>query len=717
MIGGGRLLGEGLRAAGLTKRKDGPEDVFVSPSRNGSMAPPAVIPRRTRSTGSGSILSGDRESPTPGTSSGRGEGVGPPASSQRTMDLRTPAPRQSDRSVTYALQGRPGTSMAALHGDSPNMPPPRTAPPNTVTFRTSLREDQMTSQLPEDLHRNDQARTEVSLPPPRAYTSPFAPPRALSTTFSPPPTSGNANDPFFEHRRLMLESLSIFESHLSRIPPMGQMTTTTIPEVFQSSQHLIHTMDKLNSMLKVATNRALESQIEAEVSDQGGEVNMSEIWTKVGMEHRDNLRLSDEVVRTMTGFLLGVGKILREATNASSQQQHLRTLSLDDDVGSRRGTPEVNLNSLPVDRRSSDGRKSRETRRSWDPREAVNLTALTSTSKAGLLGRERTGLTSRPASSMDIVRTSTASSSEGRSVQGVEGTPQPARNIASTLVGSLRRPYTPRELRLGAVEGPASDPVVRKSLASYNSHDTLQEYEPSPTPAARLNGGRILVPLSIPPSLPTLPSETTLRRNGTISASNSSSSHPTPSSSNGGSSDNALSSRRKVSTNSNITVRGESSTSSFQPILKPASVTTAVTPHTVSVSISPESQLQNLPPTRNEARHTSTNTVTFSRSATTLAGIRQQQRQEEQERRMRTISTSGLPSEEEPSPVSATNLRSPMSGSETERPRTFAFRGRFSLDGAKGEDRDRIGLGSQATTLITTRRERRKTMTENFWQR
>ena len=67
---------------------------------------------------------------------------------------------------------------------------------------------------------------------------------------------------------------------------MGQTTTTTIPEVFQSSQHLVHTMDKLNSMLKVATNRALEYQIEAEVSDHVEEVNMAEIWTKAQLPLR-----------------------------------------------------------------------------------------------------------------------------------------------------------------------------------------------------------------------------------------------------------------------------------------------------------------------------------------------------------------------------------------------------------------------------------------------
>ena len=69
------------------------------------------------------------------------------------------------------------------------------------------------------------------------------------------------------------------------------------------------------------------------------------------MDHRENLRVSDEVVRNMTGFLLGVGKILRDTTSA---QQHLRTLSLDEEVV-RRGTPDIVL--LGNNReRDADGR-------------------------------------------------------------------------------------------------------------------------------------------------------------------------------------------------------------------------------------------------------------------------------------------------------------------------------------------------------------------------
>lgn len=786
-----------MRAAGLTtRRRDGSEDVFASPGAsgsntasgsgggNGNMVPPAVVPNRTRTSGSNSVLSGEWDSPTQGlgstsaqnqVASGGTSSAGRPSHRVSMIEPRTTTPgltsRQERADRAYAtLHGRPGTSMAALHGDSPGMLPPRTAPPSSATFRT----ERSSPYGGEDVY----GRNEAPLPPrpaSRAYVSPFAPPRPLSTAPPVPPLpalvsgangttsamGGNSTvqDPFQEHRRLMLEALSMFESHLSRIPPMGQTTTTTIPEVFQCSQHLVHTMDKLNSMLKLATNKALELQIEAEVSDQvggDGTVSMAEVWTKVGMEHRDNLRLSDEVVRSMTGFLLGVGKVLREATSSSAQQQqqHLRTVSLDDEVAVRR-TPEVQTSVLSVDRRSSDGRKSRETRRSWDPRETAQLTALTSlvpttttntTTPALTSTRLERGLTSRPGSSLNQLKSSSGhSSSEGRSVQGVEGTPQTVRNATSALVGSLRRPYTPRELRLAAataaLETPASDPQTRREreLVTYDSQETMQDYEPSPTPASRLTGGRVLAPLSIPPSLPTLHSETTLRRNGTITSTSSHTTPPAASSSNAGSSEHSLATRRKVSGSSNITVRAENSTTSgFQPIIKSAGTTTAVTPHTVSVSISPDTKVAALPAissrtnsnSSNELSHSRSNTVTFSRSATTLAGIRQQQRQEEAEeqerqRRLRTTSTGaalgrGFPHTEEPSPI---NLRSPMSGSETERPRTFAVRGgRVSLDSANsgssggrevGNGRGgRVGL--TAATLLSSRKERRRTITEIF---
>src|ERR1700675_3904458 len=100
----------------------------------------------------------------------------------------------------------------------------------------------------------------------------------------------------------------MFESYLSRVPPMGNTSTVTIPELFRSAQGIVHASDKLNAHLRSGTNKALEEQINAEVGDAVNGVDLTEEWRRVGGEYRDGLRVSDELVRSLTGFILGVGK-------------------------------------------------------------------------------------------------------------------------------------------------------------------------------------------------------------------------------------------------------------------------------------------------------------------------------------------------------------------------------------------------------------------------
>ncbi|KAH8104661.1 hypothetical protein BXZ70DRAFT_607042 [Cristinia sonorae] len=657
-----RMLSEGLRAAGLTKRRDPGEDVFANGGQGSNQA---TVPRRTRSTGANSMINGNEvESPIQAMAPSRiNEGVGPPSS--RTLDPRTPGyAGRTDRSVTYSGGPRPGTSMAALHSDTP----PLRAPPSR-TYRSPYGLDR---ELPlyDDAPRQD-----------RAYSSPFAPMRSTPAPLPSSALSGSSQDPHTEHRRLMMESLSMFESQLSRLPPMGQTTTSTVPEVFQTSQHLVHMMDRLNVMLKTSTNKALEAQIDHEVSDFAG-MSVAEVIATIGMEHRDNLRLSDEVVRTMTAFLLSVGRLLRDTT-AVREQQHLRTMSLDEEAVVRRATPEIATPS--ADRRSSDGRRSRETRRSWDPREPGQTLQRMSS-----LERNSNG---RPGSS-GISRT--ASSSEHSANDAAEGTPQTVRNGTSALASSSRKPYAPREHRLSS----QSVSLSQSQLATFDLDSP--GYEPSPTPASRQTDGRFehsraLPPLSIPPSLSSIPSESLLRRSATSST--SASTNSTDRSAN----------RRKVSGNSILTVRAEPSSTPLMPITKGGAATTAVTTHTVSNS--PEDGPVGLQ--RSESTSSSrTNGVTFSRPSTisvsTLTGLQQQRGSEHPSlARLRTASHST----EFDDP--ANNLRSPMSGSETERPRTMAARSRVSLDG-RGPTPESIGRSSQASTLVQSRRERRRTITEIF---
>jgi len=551
--------------------------------------------------------------------------------------------------------------MAALHSDSA----PHRSSAGLRTYRSTYGLDRDVG-LQDDLPRQD-----------RAYSSPFAPLRSTPAPLPASAISGSTHDAHAEHRRLMMESLSMFESQLSRLPPMGQTTTSTVPEVFQASQHLVHMMDKLNVMLKTSTNKALEAQIDHEVSDFAG-MTVAEVIATIGMEHRDNLRLSDEVVRTMTAFLLSVGKLLRDTTTVRDQQ-HLRTVSLDEEAP-RRATPE--MATLSVDRRSSDGRRSRETRRSWDPREPDQTVQRMSSLERGLNGRGGSTTMSR-----------TTSSSE-HSMDAVDGTPQTVRNISSTLASSSRRPYTPRENRMSS----QSISLSQAQLAALEKDSPI--YEPSPTPASRQVSARTehsrFPPLSIPPSLSTLPSESLLRRSANSATSASTNST------------DKSSSRRKVSGNSILTIRAEPSSTPLMPFTKGGNATTAVTTHTVSNS--PQDGPIGLQ--RSESTSSSrTNGVTFSRPSTisvsTLSGLQQQRGEHPSLTRLRTASSSS--ETEDPSG----NVRSPMSGSETERPRTMAVRTRVSLDG-RGSTPESNGRGSQASTLVIKGRERRRTITEIF---
>ncbi|CDO71660.1 hypothetical protein BN946_scf184915.g4 [Trametes cinnabarina] len=471
---------------------------------------------------------------------------------------------------------------------------------------------------------------------------------------------------------------------------MGQTTTTTIPEVFQSAQHLVHALDKLNGMLKDGTNKALEAQIDAELADNREGVDLVELWREVGSEHRESLRVSDEVVRNMTGFLIGVGKILREAT--SGVHQHHRAVSLDEDVV-RRMTPEMQPTAL----RDPEGRRSRESRRSWEPGHG------TTRLMARLSSLERSGARSRPGTSLNMTRSSATSSSEGRSTSDAANDGTPATLRQSGPIGSsssvARRLYTPRDR--GEVGGPL--------VTSFSTEDLNGNYEPSPTPGSRqahvsLPDRRALPPLAVPPSLPTLPSESLLTRSNTTST------------------DRDKSSRRKISTSSILTVRAEPS-SSFVPVIKPSNPTTAVTTHTVSVS--PETDRASFPMLRSESGSSSrTNGVTFSRPTTTsvstaLSGLQQQH---ERGARSRTISSASVVADPPlpavlapPAPISSST-----SGSESEREsrwKTLSGRPRVSLDSNRSRESPIDPADRSLASTVSysaARKERRRTITEIF---
>ncbi|KAI1793313.1 hypothetical protein LXA43DRAFT_237425 [Ganoderma leucocontextum] len=663
--GGRSLVGEGLRAAGLTKRRD--EDVFVS-ANGGAQA--STLGERTRSTGNSSNISSVEGDSSYDQSFEEGsrvdEGLGPPRNPKTPINSSMRARPQS------GVLLRPGTSMAALHHDE--SAPPRTAPPALRTYRSTYT---LQDRNVEDLQRRAQDSA-----------SPFGTMRSSTAQSGMREANG-------DHRRLMLEALTMFESHLSRLPPMGQTTTSTIPEVFQSAQHLVHSLDKLNAMLKDGTNKALEAQIDAELADYKDGVDLPELWREVGSDHRENLRVSDEVVRNMTGFLLGVGKILRESTSGT---QHLRTMSLDEEV-TRRLTPDIHLNSGG---RDLDGRRS-SLRRSWEPGKE---TARLMTRLSGLEENERTG--SRPGSSMNVLRSSTNSSSEGRSVTEVnDGTPATVRQSApiSTSTTAARRLYTPRD-RVDSNATPFSP----------DEFGSPADYEPSPTPLSRqsyasLPDRRALPPLAVAPSLPTLPSESLLTRSSTSSTTTT----------------DKLS-RRKISASSIVTIRPEPTP--FTPSIKPSNPTTAVT--TATVSLSPENSTASFPLLRSESGSSSrTNGVTFSRPSTTsvsttLTGL---QHQHERGARNRKVSFNSIFADRTLAPTlsPAAAISSPQSGSESERERdresrsrTISARPRASMEASRGEASPVEAVRRSLATTVSysaARRERRRTITEIFSHR
>jgi len=429
------LVGEGLKAAGIaTRRRETADDVFREPEERSL----ALVTTTGRSSVFGSR---DREmdhEPEPRT----------PASASR---------REPPRSL---FSSRPVSSIGGAYQHES---------PSSDALRVSmLRGKKSTPSM--DISRELPIVRQPSLD--RGYPSPYT---GASRQLTGTPVSATRDRVASgEHGKLMMDSLSIFESHLSRLPPNGHTTTNTIPQLFTAAQTIVQATEKLNVLLRSGTNRALEEQISAEVSGELGEGNseLSEYWRTVGSDFRECLRASDDLVRNMTGFLLGVGKVLREtnASNVGTPSQHLRSMSLDDDVTAR-----LNTEGAPTSGgRSSEGRRSvAGSRYSWEARMDR------SGSQDGALGSR-----DRPPSSF-----------RDRRVE--ETPPQTNASLSSNLSSgssSVRRFLSPREMR----DSP-------RSLAE-------EVMDPSPSPATRVYGPqsgpqsiKALPPLVVPRPLPGLP--------------------------------------------------------------------------------------------------------------------------------------------------------------------------------------------------------------------
>ncbi|VDC05537.1 unnamed protein product [Peniophora sp. CBMAI 1063] len=674
---GTRLVGDSLRAAGIGMRREGAaDDLFSSTSSNSHETSPDNVRERPPNGRSSSVL----------------------------FDPRTPAHREF-------AHARPATSMAEFGYASNAIP--QTAPPAARSHTSQFIERNREGIGIQTAPRTASRASASDMPPPplrapnfteRTYGSPR--PRMRETTPTQSRPTSAVDEQSQEHLRLASEALSLFDTQLSRLGDSGQIASTVVPDVFRDAQALVRFAEQLNGMLRTGTNRALERQIEEEVEDGAGanEVDMVVLWQDVGADFRDCLRSSDELVRTMSNFLLGAGKLLKELKNQRDEgvSGHARGYSLDSGVippaqdarSSGAGSSQKSNSRNGSGSGVLDGRRSADSRRSLDAARAER--ERDREQRASLDGL-------RSASRTEVRRSLQLRESTSTSSKSPEPL-QPQRPSTLQPSSSMRRIITPRE-------------TENRTRAAVLASPEYEDVDPSPTPAARIQNQpperlRGLAPLSIPKPLEQLPSEiesgarSAIRRVSSAIASTN---------------------RRKTSTTSNMTVRPQPA---FAVPPTPGA-TTALTPATANSRHN--SEKMTFPSTSGGAgvsRHASDSNartgtwrnVTFSR-ATAASANRERERK-------RTISaTSGT------SPAEVTDAHA-YAATPVYTGRAAALRNGAALDRERGSASDServrpatlsrratgVGLGGvrasldeeRAPSRTLGRSERRRTLTEVF---
>ncbi|KIJ60207.1 hypothetical protein HYDPIDRAFT_117468 [Hydnomerulius pinastri MD-312] len=676
----GRLAGEGLRAAGIGMRGSMRHTAPIDDDVFGDDRDTNVSVRRSRSSATGSStgrvvewedeqqerkLDADDRSRASTSGARVNEGVGPPAARPHLNSdpPRAPAVLVAERDTRGAgriVSARPATSMAEFyHGEDG---------PRNGSY--SIRSRRTTYDLSDRVPRDSPSMRPLSLQqippePERSRTGTLTRRHTTMTPLGNGSVASLTNPQNAEHSRLMLDSLSMFQSQLSRLPNQTQ----TVRDLSDQSGAIIRASDRLNKLLRSATANAVQQQIAVEIDDdyddQGGGSNPAQIWRDVGSDFRESLRESDDIVRSLTGFILGFGKLLKEtAAGTTPDSGHLRTMSLDEEVTRRLPSdPGVERSNS---KRSQDGRRSAESRLSWEQMASTGADV-----SRRLSSRGEVSLARPPSSSRDR--------------ESDQDRPIPSRNGMNPPPSATRRLFTPREQR--------EQQITSNALAVHNTPsnvlDLSVEYEPSPTPASRYpQGDRPKPPaFSTPPPLPSLPSESLLRKSSSLLEKGN---------------------RRKVSMASITTVRAANAPF---PLSTP-NPTTAITAHTVSAS--PETST--FPLARTDSHDSIRSSVTFSRpSEVSLSALQQQQNRDDARRRVTPSASSAM----EEDIQASSQMRSPLSGSETERDtrrRTIGSRAaRMSLDSAIEEREGESGPSQPNTiTLPSQRRQRRRTVTEIF---
>ncbi|KAJ3825371.1 hypothetical protein F5880DRAFT_1553188 [Lentinula raphanica] len=663
-IGAGRsLVGEGLKAAGLRNggtvgRRNDLFDSEMTPLRE-KVARDRERAQRREALERSLSRTGLRSRSRNDWDDDEGEGRFPHTRSLANGDIPIRA--------GSVIGNRASTSMAILDHEPEGVGgerEPRTAPPHLRSYKSSY--DLVISQETPSRREIDSGIDSLKEREGRYAPSPFASTRRFipNATANGAETSHPNVPDRSDHNRLLHDSLHMFENHVTRVPSTSSATAN---DLLRNAQNITSAAEKLNLMTRLAMSRALDAQINAEV-DGGSSDSAADIWRTVGADYRDQIRVSDELVRSVTDFLLGIGRAIKDMTG--TEEGHGRGANMDE-FGGR-----LTRSSLNSDGGSNgSGRRSEESRRSWGD----DIKRLSTDSK-----RPDSVSTGRPLSVLNLRNHEAPISSGSRQLNN---------NVNTNRMQDSGR----------------------GGLVTLDSQETVHAatFDPSPTPASRqsnrnqdrsganLDRARTLPPLSIPKSSVHLPSEPLARRQT-----------QTPATSTG---------RRRPTTAASNTVRAPF------PLTSPNMPTTALTPHTVSNSERQDLLLRSNSGSGSgkSSGTTPRSTVTFSRSSTVsaLTGLQQQQQLAEQQRqRKRTQSNSSASGAEAVERVSRSTRIT--SGSETERPPTRTIgrledRSRISIEGPVTSNGNVHPADRSAASLILTNtkpRERRKTVVD-MWPR
>ena len=579
--GGRSLIREGLKAAGLSKKREEDRKVDWSPEDKKSVLPERERLHPPRAATSMAVYRNMDNEDDP---------------DRRYRDTDRPARRLTSRD-RESSSARAEVSMTRRERERGSIPMDRAGSSFTRYNHNSYAH----TPSPVPLLSTPQ-RTHERLSTP----SPFGIRRLNAQT----PGGGSSSNQT-EHIKLMLESLTMLETQLNKLPLVkfvggstgtGVGTGASQTELAKNAQSMVYAAERLSGLLKQGSGRAVEEQVEAEVegSSTGPDAQeISNIWGRVAAEYRENSRVADELVRGMTGFLLGIGRVMRDIGPSSladyagggSPSAHGKHASLDADEEGMRLRRE---GASPDMGSAGSGRRSASSRNSWEPRERDRTVASSGSGSAGAGGQRPESVLARasPATYQKL-------RSGDRELQ-FETPPPPSQQQRHIRQASIRKSlpalpdrtetarklFTPREQReqmLDDAKFSSGRPVdgSGSGMPTRDSQETVQplneRHEPSPTPASRTRGGntqereRMLPPyLKIPRPLPTLPSETLVRRQ-TINNHVERIAAPTPATT-------------TIGRDRRSTIR--SSLPAFPSLTTPSNATTALTPHTVSNSSS-----------------------------------------------------------------------------------------------------------------------------------